>query len=148
MPDQNASDTLKAIIEKRRGSFINPDVSMTDPLLESLLINEERYGYPFCPCRLATGEYHQDVSLICPCDYRDQDINDFGACYCGLFVSQEVTKGKKEVIPIPDRKDSEPSTNIIWRCTVCGYICVRPSPPDVCPICGVTHDRFEEYHIK
>lgn len=31
-----------------------------------------------------------------------------------------------------------------WRCVVCGYIHEGPTPPDVCPICGVGPDEFEE----
>jgi ferredoxin-thioredoxin reductase catalytic chain len=33
----------------------------------------------------------------------------------------------------------------VWRCTVCGYLCAREGPPDVCPICKVTKDRFERF---
>lgn len=31
----------------------------------------------------------------------------------------------------------------VWRCKVCGYLCARDEPPDICPICKVTKDRFE-----
>lgn len=30
-----------------------------------------------------------------------------------------------------------------WRCTVCGYIHEGPTPPDVCPVCGVGPEAFE-----
>ena len=30
-----------------------------------------------------------------------------------------------------------------WRCTVCGYIHVGETPPDVCPECGVGPEFFE-----
>lgn len=33
----------------------------------------------------------------------------------------------------------------VWRCRVCGYLCARPAPPAVCPICKVTSDRFERF---
>jgi rubrerythrin len=33
----------------------------------------------------------------------------------------------------------------VWRCKVCGYLCAREGPPDVCPICKVTKDRFERF---
>jgi rubrerythrin len=33
----------------------------------------------------------------------------------------------------------------MWRCTVCGYLCAREGPPDVCPICKVTKERFERF---
>jgi len=32
-----------------------------------------------------------------------------------------------------------------WKCTECGYIHTGPYPPDICPICGATRDRFVEY---
>ncbi|MCX6687268.1 MAG: ferredoxin:glutaredoxin reductase, partial [Methanoregula sp.] len=33
----------------------------------------------------------------------------------------------------------------VWRCRVCGYLCAREQPPDICPICKVTKDRFERF---
>ena len=33
----------------------------------------------------------------------------------------------------------------VWRCRVCGYLCARDQPPDICPICKVTKDRFERF---
>lgn len=140
-------DALKKKIEKR-GYYLNPDADMTDALVESLLVNEERYGYQFCPCRLATENYEEDKALICPCDYRDQDINEYDACFCGLYVSKEAYAGQKQIEPIPERRVQMADENKVWRCDVCGYICARPHAPNVCPICGVTHDRFKEYSLK
>lgn len=31
-----------------------------------------------------------------------------------------------------------------WRCTVCGYIHEGDAPPDVCPVCGVGPELFEQ----
>jgi len=31
-----------------------------------------------------------------------------------------------------------------WRCTVCGYIHEGETPPEVCPVCGVGSEEFEE----
>lgn len=126
----------------KRGYFLNPDRTLTEPLLESLMVNEERYGYPFCPCRLSAEDRAADRDAICPCDYRDQDVFEHGTCYCGLYVSREVVMGEKEIGSIPERRGQPAQANAIWRCDVCGYICVRPTPPDICPICGVTRDRF------
>lgn len=137
---------LEAKLEKR-GYFFNPDRSMTEPLLESLRVNEDRYGYPFCPCRLASGDYEQDRDAVCPCDYRDQDVYEYGACFCGLYVSREAAIRRKPVSTIPERRSSAPSPRQTWRCDVCGYICVRPTPPDICPICGVTRDRFHAIEL-
>jgi nitrite reductase (NADH) large subunit len=32
-----------------------------------------------------------------------------------------------------------------WRCSVCGYLHRGPTPPDVCPVCGASRDKFEPY---
>jgi len=152
---------LKAKLEElnqRRGYYLNPDVEFTKELLESLLVNEARYGYQACPCRLATGKRGEDLDIICPCDYRDADIIDCGACYCGLYVSKDIFEGKGGLKPIPERRkfkkegvimESKKEFDVVklpvWRCTVCGYLCARENPPEICPICGVAHDRFERF---
>jgi ferredoxin-thioredoxin reductase catalytic subunit len=143
------------------GYFLNPDLEHTKALVESLLINEKRYGYWACPCRLSDGDKQEDLDIICPCDYRDADLNEFGTCYCGLYVSQDVADGKKAIQTIPERrpvkdkrsqnKDSPAGTLgkdqslPIWRCRVCGYLCAREEPPLICPICKAKQDRFERF---
>jgi ferredoxin-thioredoxin reductase catalytic subunit len=137
------------------GYFLNPDVEFTKELVRSLLINEKRYGYWACPCRLATGIKEKDMDIICPCDYRDADLNEYGSCYCALYVSEEIFKGKKKPQSIPERrvraKNEEKMTEgqvlkfkyPIWRCKVCGYLCARDNPPQICPICKARQERFE-----
>jgi len=140
------------------GYHINPDTPFTRDLIEGLLVNDERYGYRACPCRLADGERAKDLDLICPCDYRDPDLEDFGACYCALYVSAEIARGEGQAAPIPDRRPVEPPAPApeppapaaslaypVWRCKVCGYLCARNAPPAQCPICKVTKDRFERF---
>jgi ferredoxin-thioredoxin reductase catalytic subunit len=144
------------------GYFLNPDAEFTKALISGLLMNEQRYGYRACPCRLASGVRQEDLDIICPCDYRDIDISQFNACFCGLYVSSDVIKGKKEISSIPERrpnleerkkmeeiKENKKQTTLpnlpIWRCKVCGYLCAREEPPDICPICKVTKDGFERF---
>ena len=143
------------------GYHLNPDVGFTKELVKGLLVNEKRYGYWACPCRLASGNKAEDLDIICPCDYRDPDLIDYGACYCALYVSQAALKGEKKVQFIPERRPPEeerkkppspPQTQIIsslplpvWRCRVCGYLCARDKPPEVCPICKAKKDRFEKF---
>jgi len=52
-----------------------------DWLLEGLAANVERHGYPLCPCRMGTGDIAADRDIICPCDYRDPDLAEYGQCY-------------------------------------------------------------------
>ena len=63
------------------GYHLNPDVESTKGLVRGLIINERRYGYQACPCRLASGKKAEDLDIICPCDYRDSDLTDYGSCY-------------------------------------------------------------------
>jgi ferredoxin-thioredoxin reductase catalytic chain len=149
------------------GYHLNPDEEFTRQLVEGLLTNEERYGYWSCPCRLAAGEKQKDLDIVCPCDYRDADLLEWGACYCALYVSREVLRGERQVEPVPERRPLEESERAqnqparapqrpvaetaeaealpIWRCRVCGYLCARDQPPEVCPICKARQDRFERF---
>ena len=139
------------------GYNLNPDIPFTRSLIKGLLVNSERYGYEACPCRLASGDEQEDTDIICPCDYRDIDLDQYGACYCALYVDEEIKSGKKKVLPIPDRRfvrDEEKIDNKnkigntglkypVWRCKVCGYLCARENPPAVCPVCKAKKERFE-----
>ncbi len=147
-------EQLKADAEAG-GYHLNPDEAWTLGLVEGLLTNEDRYGYWACPCRLASGNKDEDLDIICPCDYRDADLNDWGACYCALYVSEEVLEGKRPLQAIPERRPAqrpkggvreEPSGGIrLWRCRVCGYLCAREHPPAVCPVCKAKRERFEPF---
>lgn len=83
VPSQ-AIDTLYERLKREAesgGYHLNPDVPFTKELVKGLLVNENRYGYWACPCRLAEGNKPADLDIICPCDYRDADITEHGACY-------------------------------------------------------------------
>lgn len=164
-PDINETDIDHLLAKLNReaevsGYHLNPDLTFTRDLVRSLLINEQRFGYPACPCRLALGDRREDLDIICPCDYRDQDITEYGACYCGLYVSEEVKNGSRPLTSIPERRPSieerqKPTARgkpvvgsrayPVWRCKVCGYLCAREKPPATCPICHVAQDRFEPF---
>ena len=92
---------------KTNGSYLIPDPDLLQGFLEGLKTNEERYGYPSCPCRLASGMLEYDRDIICPCDYRDPDVGEFGACYCRLYVNKDVFEGKKELPSVPERRPME-----------------------------------------
>jgi len=162
---QNEIDRLYERLYKEAeegGYHLNPDVEFTKDLIKGLLINEKRYGYWACPCRLATGVKFEDLDIICPCDYRDADILEYGSCYCALYVSTPALKDEKPIQSIPERRPpnkedraqikekltqtSGPPSGLskpVWRCKVCGYLCARDEPPEICPICKAKKDRFE-----
>lgn len=165
---EKAYEKIKKDAEEN-GYFINNDLFFSKELVKSLLINKKRYGYESCPCRLASGEKEKDLDIICPCDYRDADLNDYGTCYCALYVSNEVLEGKKQLKTIPERRNpkivsgkvvereksgsdkmkkyesSKELSYPVWRCKVCGYLCARNNPPELCPICKAGKERFERF---
>lgn len=96
-------DQLKKIQEPK-GYCFNNDKDYTAPLLEELLVTKARYGYMACPCRIANGSYEADKDIICPCAYREQDMKEYGACFCGLYVSREWNEGKIPHSYVPDRR--------------------------------------------
>lgn len=104
--DQEVEKTFQRLdkFAESKGYHLNPDIELTKDLIRSLLINQKRYGYWACPCRLASGKREEDLDIICPCDYRDPDLDEFGACYCALYVSKDIKEGKKQAEAIPERR--------------------------------------------
>jgi len=92
---------------KTYGYYLNPAPDFLKDLLEGLKQNEERYGYPSCPCRLASGKFEFDRDIICPCDYRDPDVAEYGTCYCALYVRKDLFEGKTPILPVPERRSLE-----------------------------------------
>ena len=91
---------------KTYGYYLTPQPDLLQMFLEGLKTNEDRYGYPSCPCRLATGNVEIDRDIICPCDYRDPDVADFGACYCRLYVNKAVFESQN-LPEVPERRPAE-----------------------------------------
>ncbi len=91
-------------IQEPQGYLLNPDPVVVHELLKGLLANKKRYGYMACPCRLATGDMEKDRDIICPCRYREPDIEEYGRCYCGLYVSEAWKQGKIPTKEVPERR--------------------------------------------
>ena len=157
------------------GYHLTPDPDLLQGFLEGLKVNEDRYGYPSCPCRLASGNLEVDRDIICPCDYRDPDVAEFGACYCRLYVNKDVYEGKVELPTVPERRPIEKQSRAyttaalpieakpaafpkevktaenkpkLWYCKQCGYVVFRDDPPYVCPICKAKRELFAEIKAR
>jgi len=94
-------------VQEPKGFFFNQDKDRVFDLLGSLLQNKERYGYMCCPCRLASGDRDKDKDIICPCEYREADVKEYGSCYCNLYVSREWNEGTTERAYVPERRPPE-----------------------------------------
>lgn len=163
---------------KTYGYHLVPDPDLLQAFLEGLKTNEERYGYPSCPCRLASGKFELDRDIICPCDYRDPDVAEYGACYCRLYVNTDVYEGEKELPTVPERRPLEKQSRVytvtaetkaateekpataekteappktkpkLWYCKQCGYVVFRDDPPYICPICKAKKEMFAEIKTR
>jgi len=154
---------------RSRGYYLNSDPKFLQDLFEGLKTNEDRYGYPSCPCRPGTGVYEQDRDIICPCDYRDPDVTEYDACYCSLYVNKEIHDSGKPT-PIPERRPAEkmfpelalkpaeetkpvvatsqPTERKLWYCKQCGYVAFREDAPYICPICKAKKEFFAEVRLE
>jgi len=106
MDTKQLYDMLKKSQEPK-GYYFNTEKGRVFDLLQALLINKDRYGYMACPCRLAAEDKEKDKDIICPCVYRKPDVEEYGSCYCNLYVSKE---WNDKAIPhryIPERRPAE-----------------------------------------
>jgi ferredoxin-thioredoxin reductase catalytic subunit len=103
MTPEKLYETMKKVQEPK-GYFFNKDRERTFELLEALIFNKERYGYMGCPCRLLSGDRDNDRDIICPCIYSIPDIEEYGSCYCNLYVSKEWNEEKIPHVYVPERR--------------------------------------------
>lgn len=104
------TEQLRGLLQKSqepKGYFFNRDTEKTLFLLNALLMNKDRYGYMACPCRLAQEDREADRDILCPCDYREKDVQEYGSCYCGLYVSKDWNDGKMAHHHVPERRPAE-----------------------------------------
>jgi len=94
-------------VQEPKGYWFNRDKKRVFELLEALLVNKERYGYMSCPCRLASGDREMDKDIVCPCVYRAPDVEEYGSCYCNLYVSKEWNEERIRHIYVPERRPPE-----------------------------------------
>jgi len=94
-------------VQEAKGYYFNKDKERTFELLENLIVNKDRYGYMACPCRLASGDREWDKDIICPCVYREPDVEEYGSCYCNLYVTQEWNEEKIPHDYVPERRPPE-----------------------------------------
>ncbi len=69
--------------------MVNPDAGKVETLLLGIYENEKNHGFKYCPCRLRTKDWEEDLKLVCPCNFKIHETYrglPNGECWCGLFV--------------------------------------------------------------
>ncbi|MFP4178655.1 MAG: ferredoxin-thioredoxin reductase catalytic domain-containing protein [Spirochaetaceae bacterium] len=92
---------------RHNGWEIVKDSDFLGYLEEGFLLNFQRYGYLQCPCREGWGEREKDRDILCPCTYSDEDIKEYGHCFCGLFLSPGYAEKGEPPMSIPERRPEE-----------------------------------------
>jgi len=86
---QKFLDVIEKFTEKNEFE-VNPDREKVRMLLDGLFSNEQNHGLKYCPCRLITKDFAEDLALVCPCNFLSHDTyKEKGECWCGLFVRRK-----------------------------------------------------------
>jgi ferredoxin-thioredoxin reductase catalytic chain len=91
MDKTNFLQAIETFAEKNEFE-VNPDREKVDMLLDGVFENERNHGLKFCPCRLISKNFEEDLKLVCPCNFRIHETyknKEDGECWCGLFVRRK-----------------------------------------------------------
>jgi len=107
-------DTIEGMKEyvgmvcQKNNWILNKNQDAFNDLIDGLIHTKKNYGYQSCPCRLATGNRELDRDIICPCDYAPDDVKEFGACYCNLYLRLDYYETiNAEFVNVPERRPIE-----------------------------------------
>jgi len=93
-----------SMVAKKQNWKLNSDREHLEIIISGLMKNFNRFGYYSCPCRDADGIKEKDRDIICPCEYCRPDQQEYGHCYCGLYLTREFFDSGKEPQSIPERR--------------------------------------------
>lgn len=92
-PESSSAGALEAELRAKLDKHLatksfrfNPDQSAVDNLITAMVKRHEKAGEFYCPCRVVTKNREQDVKIICPCVYHEDEVKNDGHCKCWLFV--------------------------------------------------------------
>ena len=94
-------------VAHHQGWELNEDEGFLRDLVDGVRVNYNRYGYFLCPCRDGSGDREKDRDIICPCTYNIPDQQQYGHCFCGLFLSRLFHESGNKPAPIPERRPDE-----------------------------------------
>ncbi len=91
-PSQKNIDKMQKYADKfaeKSGTFLHPDASVTETVVEGLARHIEEVGRPLCPCNFYPDKAEEAKSRrwVCACD----EMQIYKYCHCLLFVSEDGT---------------------------------------------------------
>jgi ferredoxin-thioredoxin reductase catalytic subunit len=70
---------------QKQGWALNKDEKQLGTVIRGLVRNKTKFGHPYCPCRLRSGDEEKDRAIECPCVYHKDEVANQGACHCHLY---------------------------------------------------------------
>jgi ferredoxin-thioredoxin reductase catalytic chain len=101
------TDKFVHMVAEHNGWALNQDAAFLGMLVDGLNVNFNRYGFYQCPCRDSWGDREKDRDIACPCVYIVADQEEYGHCFCGLFLTKEFARSGKSPRQIPERRPAE-----------------------------------------
>ena len=71
---------------------INPSWMMATNLKSNLCEMEATFGKRYCPCFEPSGDKELDKKMMCPCEFVEEEIKEYGTCHCALFGPADLSK--------------------------------------------------------
>ncbi|MDD1687407.1 ferredoxin-thioredoxin reductase catalytic domain-containing protein [Methanoregula sp.] len=69
----------------KQGWSLNADEKQLGTVIRGLVRNKTKFGHPYCPCRLRSGDEEKDRAIECPCVYHKEEVANQGFCHCRLY---------------------------------------------------------------
>ena len=110
MKSEKSTPEVRKFVESvahHKGWILNRDDPFVGHLVEGLKTNYARYGFFQCPCRDSHGDRQKDKDIMCPCEYAQADIDEYGQCFCGLYLDPDFYSSHDDIDGIPERRPEE-----------------------------------------
>ncbi len=81
-----------AAFAKNNEFQVNPNTEKVNMLIEGVFNCDKNHGMKYCPCRLISKDFEEDLKLVCPCNFLIHETykhKEDGECWCGLFVRRK-----------------------------------------------------------
>jgi ferredoxin-thioredoxin reductase catalytic chain len=88
--DADEADMLKWAkgYAHKNGWSLNMDEKQLGTVIRGLVRNRTKFGHPYCPCRLRSGDEEKDRAIECPCVYHKEEVANQGHCHCNLYFKE------------------------------------------------------------
>ncbi len=73
---------------QEKGWVLNTDEKQLNTVIRGLVRNKNKFGQPYCPCRLRSGDKEKDRAIECPCVYHEDEVATQGCCHCHLYFRE------------------------------------------------------------